>query len=184
MRRVDLGQRGRAFVVPGLLSPVECEGWIQRAEALGYEPAPINTRHGTLRMPGVRNNERAMADRPDWAAELWRQVQPLFAGDDLAPIGLNHRLRFYRYGAGQWFRPHTDGAYHRPGTTERSLFTMLIYLNEGFEGGETILHELPHAVVPATGLGLFFVHRQVHEGAAILSGEKLVLRSDVMFDLA
>ncbi|WP_373530052.1 hypothetical protein [Nostoc sp.] len=64
----------------------------------------------------------------------------------------------------------------------------MIYLNEGFEDGETRFY-LPEyyedlsnlAVLPVTGMALCFVHELVHEGATIIQGRKYVLRSDVMY---
>jgi hypothetical protein len=64
----------------------------------------------------------------------------------------------------------------------------MIYLNEGFEGGETRFY-LPRyngdtskvSVVPETGMALCFVHELAHEGAAVIQGRKYVLRSDMMY---
>ncbi|MBU7587533.1 MAG: 2OG-Fe(II) oxygenase [Nostoc sp. TH1S01] len=103
-------------------------------------------------------------------------------------VGLNERFRFYRYNPGQRFAIHHDGSYRRP-NGEESLLTFMIYLNDGFEGGETRFHfysrfaeNLPSiAVVPVTGTALCFVHDLVHEGTAVIQGRKYVLRSDVMY---
>jgi len=50
--------------------------------------------------------------------------------------GLNERLRFYRYDPGQKFDWHQDGYYERE-NGERSQFTFMVYLNDGFGGGGT-----------------------------------------------
>ena len=69
-----------------------------------------------------------MIDRPDWAEAIWPRMAPFFdAIDGGEPVGVNERFRFYRYGAGQYFEPHYDG-YFRRSVTERSLWTVLIYL--------------------------------------------------------
>ena len=56
----------------------------------------------------------------------------------------------------------------------------MIYLNEGFEGGETVFQRFL-GVKPACGKALVFFHRQLHEGAPVVSGRKYVLRTDVMY---
>ena len=45
--------------------------------------------------------------------------------------------RFLRYAPGQYFRPHMDGTYERPDGSETSYLTIQLYLNGGFEGGQT-----------------------------------------------
>lgn len=61
----------------------------------------------------------------------------------------------------------------------------MIYLNEGFEGGETNFYSdgnrFRFGVRPRTGSALLFVHNLFHEGARVVSGRKYVMRSDVMY---
>jgi hypothetical protein len=40
------------------------------------------------------------------------------------------------------------------------------------------------SVTPREGMALVFVHRTWHEGAVVASGEKYVLRTDVMYGTA
>ena len=57
----------------------------------------------------------------------------------------------------------------------------MVYLNEGFAGGETRFHDYEVDVVPRTGMALLFQHRVLHEGCVVTTGTKYVLRSDVMY---
>ncbi len=63
--------------------------------------------------------------------------------------------------------------------------TFIVYLNEGFEGGETSFEHNGGQlnVIPKTGMALVFVHHRCHTGAEVVSGRKYVLRSDVMYRL-
>jgi hypothetical protein len=71
------------------------------------------------------------------------------------------------------------------GTT--SLFTIILYLNDGYEGGETdfldennIKFRVSHR--GKTGSVLVFEQEELlHEGCELKSGEKYVVRTDVMF---
>lgn len=177
------------FTLENILSPAECAEYITLTENIGYTDAPITTRRGFEIRPDIRNNQRVILDDRERAFDLWQRVSnyiPNTVGRWQA-VGLNERFRFYRYDPGQRFAPHHDGAYQRP-NGEESLLTFMIYLNEGFEGGETRFY-LPRyyedlsnlAVIPVTGMALCFVHELVHEGAAIIQGRKYVLRSDVMY---
>lgn len=170
------------YTIPQLLSPEECRAYINLIEEVGFTDAPINVGGGRQRIvASVRNNRRVMFDDMDRAAALWERVSsdvPVFLNGRQA-VGLNERLRFYRYAPGQRFAPHADGSFARP-TGERSLLTFMVYLNDGFAGGETKFNEI--AVVPETGLALIFRHELWHEGAEVTSGRKYVLRTDVMYE--
>ena len=174
------------WVAPNLLSPEACAAWIRRTETIGYARAPVTTAKGPQMRPDIRNNRRVMQDNPQGAEDLWKKVKPLIAwnGQGAEPVGLNMRFRFYRYEPGERFAPHYDGYYERPGTGIRSLYTCMVYLNDDFEGGQTRFFEHGHVIEPRTGMGLFFVHRQLHEGAEVTRGRKYVLRTDVMYDLS
>lgn len=106
---------------------------------------------------------------------------PLFERE---AIGLNERLRYYRYQAGQTFKPHQDGSFKRE-NGEKSQITFMIYLNGEFEGGATNFDlRYPYGeieVKPKTGMALLFLHSFRHEGAVVTHGSKYVLRSDVMY---
>jgi len=49
------------------------------------------------------------------------------------------------------------------------------------EGGDTDFPELEQRIAPRAGRALLFQHRVLHEATAVISGEKLVLRTDVLY---
>jgi len=171
-------------VIKGLFTPDECDRLVHLAEGIGFDAAPITTGRGFVMAPEVRNNTRVMLDDAPRAEAMWRRLSPWTAARRGAcdAVGLNERLRFYRYAPGQFFRWHHDGAFHRDGR-ERSLLTAMLYLNEDFEGGTTDFDagDRELRVVPERGLVLLFEHRLRHQGAPVTKGRKYVLRSDVMF---
>jgi prolyl 4-hydroxylase len=178
----------RVFVIHDFLSRAECAGLIGLSEGLGWEVGTL----GDEVVEQVRNNERVLFDQPVLAAELFdraRQFLPV-ALDGRSVVGFNERWRFYRYVAGQAFKPHRDGAYVRIGTGEESRLTFMVYLNEGATGGETrffigmedAFQRRPYlSVTPKEGMALVFLHRVWHEGAVVEGGQKYVLRTDVMY---
>jgi predicted 2-oxoglutarate/Fe(II)-dependent dioxygenase YbiX len=175
-RELDTG----VYTIDDVLSPAECEQIIRRAENIGFEAAALNTVDGPRVDPGVRNNDRVILDDAALARELWsrvaQHVPPVWAGRQAR--GLNERFRFYRYTPGQRFTWHVDGAYERE-NGEKSFFTLLINLNEGYGAGATKFHHL--AVDGRAGMALVFDHVLPHEGAELSAGVKYVLRSDVMY---
>lgn len=104
--------------------------------------------------------------------------------------GLNPQFRFCRYEPGQKFAPHYDGNY-AISTEDRSLYTFMIYLNGGFDGGATNFLSLSadpsdrvlESLAPSAGMLLVFQHNIYHEGEELRTGVKYMMRSDVMYKL-
>jgi hypothetical protein len=119
--------------------------------------------------------------------------------------GINRRFRIYKYSHGNVYRPHVDGAWPGSGIVDGeyqynmfgdrlSRLTFILYLNEDFEGGATTFFS-PSAefgsldtigVRPRIGSVLCFPHGDtagslVHEGSATTSGNKYIIRTDVLY---
>ncbi len=169
------------WTIDELLTPAECDEQIARIESLGPELATINTgRPGGEIRRGLRNNGRITVDDRPFTDLLWSRVArhiPTIFGR--SPTGVNERLRGYRYQPGEYFGLHYDGNFARDG--ECSELTFMIYLNDGFSGGETSFPELDKTIRPRTGTALLFQHMLLHEGCAVQRGVKYAIRSDIMF---
>jgi len=170
-------------IVEEFYSTEECIKLINDSEAKGYSEALIRTRgQGEAMNKDIRDNDRVIWDSPELAEELYQRIKgyvPEFI-DDWKVMGLNERFRFYRYKDGQRFKPHVDGAYKRS-DDEISFITLLIYLNEGYEGGSTYLIGLDEEVKPKEGMLLLFDHKILHAGMSVTNGVKYVIRTDVMY---
>ena len=92
-------------------------------------------------------------------------------------------MQLYRYEPGGVFGRHRDGPKHISENSQ-SLFTVLVYLNEGYEGGATTLFtdDLCHTAEAPRGTGCAFamLQRTLHEGSTVTAGVKYALRFDVM----
>ncbi|OMQ12592.1 2OG-Fe(II) oxygenase [[Flexibacter] sp. ATCC 35103] len=171
------------YTINNFLTIDECNKLIEKSEQVGFQEAEINIDGAQTMMKMVRNNERIMYQDDDYASFLWKKLQPHVkseVGNSVA-IGLNEMFRFYKYNPGQRFKMHRDGSYKRS-ESEYSYYTFLIYLNDSYEGGETKFAS-GEIIMPKTGTALIFEHSQRHEGAALISGIKYVLRSDIMYKL-
>jgi hypothetical protein len=59
---------------------------------------------------------------------------------------------------------------------------VIIYLNEGFEGGETEFI-IPHEIIePLAGTLLLYTHGQQYKNNHVSVGTKYILNVDVMYD--
>ncbi|WP_298417563.1 2OG-Fe(II) oxygenase [uncultured Kordia sp.] len=171
------------YVVPNLLSHEECDEMVLISEKIGYKEAKVNMHGKQVLMTMVRNNLRVMYKDEVYANILWEKVKtyvPQQIGYSYA-FGLNEMLRFYKYEEGHRFKMHRDGSYRR-NDTEASQYSFLIYLNDDFEGGETVFRS-GTTIRPKKGSALLFLHGLRHEGAVLKNGTKYVLRTDIMYRL-
>eukprot|EP00546_Thalassionema_frauenfeldii_P018372 CAMPEP_0178897732 /NCGR_PEP_ID=MMETSP0786-20121207/1918_1 /TAXON_ID=186022 /ORGANISM="Thalassionema frauenfeldii, Strain CCMP 1798" /LENGTH=232 /DNA_ID=CAMNT_0020568331 /DNA_START=985 /DNA_END=1683 /DNA_ORIENTATION=- len=179
-----------------VLSLNECQAIIDRSETFGFKPALLNVGGGLeVYDPNARNSDRVIVDDPQFAAALYERLKEFLpqsvseGNKKYFATGLNERMRILRYKKGHCFPSHSDGCYERPDGSEISFFTIMVYLNESFEGGETLFfpdkfhsnYEKSTAVTPKTGLVSCFEHHVMHEGALVTKGVKYAIRTDLMF---
>ena len=195
------GRPPMALLVHGFLSSSECTSVISRV-ADNFEPSCM------LYPPSYRNNELFDTFDAPFAEKLYSRMLPLLPvvlawpnrhaatsilkDVELAtwrPHSLNPLWRFSRYSVGQLFRPHLDGHYI-PEAELESKVSITLYLNDGFEGGETVFYSdktLAREIVrvrPVAGTLALFDHDLWHDGSRVNSGvPKVILRSDVVFQV-
>lgn len=153
----------------------ECERFIEIVESHHPGLATNNIQY--------RNQHRVIIDDPVMAANLFDRINYSFPQtiEEFSLSRLNERLRFYKYVEGQHFTPHMDHWY-QASDTEISLFSVLVYFNEDFEGGETrFMEQLDAVVQPKTGKVAAFQHKIRHEGCVVTKGIKYAMRTDVMY---
>ena len=178
-----INETSEIYTIDNFLTVDECNELIERSEQIGFEEAEVNVDGTQKMMKMVRNNERIMYQDDQYAFLLWQKLE-LYVKSEVknsTAIGLNEMFRFYKYNPTQRFKMHIDGSYKR-NESEFSYYTFMIYLNDGYEGGETKFAS-GEIIIPKTGTALIFEHRQRHEGTSLISGIKYVLRSDIMYKL-
>lgn len=218
-----------AIVLEHVLSPSECAVLLKLAEASahtqGWKPAMLNYGGNIEAMnTEVRNNDRIIWDSREIVGRLWERCCTVPGFRDLlgevvpdttqpkhplidstatwAFTRPNERMRFLRYGPGQYFKRHCDGAYEEvdaeTGKHEKSFYTLHLYLNqdEELEGGATSFHlparyggsaktpdEKTLDVESRLGRVLIFQHKRLlHSGAEVTKGIKYTMRTDLMYE--
>ena len=103
-------------------------------------------------------------------------------------VGMNSFIRLSKYEPGQFFGIHKDGInFDHENKKNMSYATLNIFLNDDFEGGETLFYQndkktLTMKCKPKSGRGSFFYSQQFHEGAKLIKGYKYLLRTDLMIN--
>jgi hypothetical protein len=203
-----------AFHLHNVLSIDECIRLIDVSESLGYLP------DAAVSLPrAIRHNHNVT-----WVADstttdlLWQRCAEVMRSrpdpiTNKLALGLNARFRFYRYEVGDFFKPHTDGAW--PGSRvidgelitdafddRWSLLSFIIFLSSGYEGGRTRFYLDPDDpsqparggsalaidVVTPAGAVLCFPHGMhpqhcMHSSETIVAGTKYIIRTDMLFQI-
>jgi hypothetical protein len=105
--------------------------------------------------------------------------------EKLQIVRANSLIMTGKFNENQEFSLHTDtGLYFNRTDKEKSRFTLLIYLNDNFDGGETIFfdddfNELLR-VVPTKGSALLFDIEMWHKGNKITKGIKYWIGCEIV----
>lgn len=163
--------------VKDVFSEGRCRQLIEMAEAKGF----LRVGHGTPKKQ-IRHNKRVIVTDAALAEELFGKVKEVVPASlvGLEPVGANDWLRFYKYGQGDFFRPHKDNSLII-NPTRRSFLSIVVYLNDDFEGGQLHLPGQGRDIQPRPGLAVVFSHWMVHESRPITEGVKYAFRSDVIY---
>lgn len=205
-----------AFMLYNIMTQAECEQFLVMIEKIG---AKANADNSETTRNASNSRGFGISDCKFWRApedvmnNIWARVggflpSSLIVDDQkctlVTEMPLNEKFRYYCYDAGYVREKHFDGAFIRKSPQEgvriQSHFTLLIYLNNGFDGGETTFYpggfnslppkEPTHKEVkvnPKMGSGLVFRHTgpnsPLHEGSVHNTTDirKCLLRSDVMY---
>jgi prolyl 4-hydroxylase len=164
---------------PALFSDAECDFLVQAAAATLMPSVVVDPRTGEQRPNPVRTSDAAgfplVQERPAIHA-LNRRL----AAASGTEVSQGEPLQILRYRAGQEYKPHFDAL---PDAANQRVLTFLVYLNDGFEGGETRFLSTGLEVTARKGDGLLFRNasddgrpdpKSQHAGLPVTSGEKLL----------
>lgn len=158
------------YEIRDFLTPQECDAYIELIKT-NREGTPFTT-NGRF-----SNNKWESIEITNI---LYRRLlKTNFVQDNkLNLVGFNTLAMSGHYRPGDIFDIHTDtGLYYNPRAQVETGWTLLVYLNDDFEGGNTIFYDsLSHhptkTIIPERGKALIFDIDLWHKGEPIVSGEK------------
>jgi len=180
----------KCFTVDGIMSKTECDYYINKCEKIGWKSLK-------KQFPkDYRSNEQLIILSDSLANSLWKRLEGTLTRSDvqIRPMGfgngglwrpsrLNECFKFGKYTKGGSFNKHIDGPWV-PRHDECSVFTVVVYLNDDFEGGNTVFYDGDEEAVkvsPKAGTALVFNHNVLHQGDPVIKGVKYIFRTEIMF---
>lgn len=179
LRREPLSEAPAISCIRGFLSGRECDYLITLAKPCMRPSVVIDPRSGR-RMPHPVRTSAGMSFGPtqeDRAVHLINRRIAQATGTD---VRCGEPLHILSYKNGQEYRPHVDTL---PGVDNQRFWTVLVYLNDGYEGGATRFEQVGIAFAGCRGDALIF--RNVdsagesdpltrHAGLPVQRGEKWI----------
>lgn len=159
----------RLYIIENLLTRAACQDIIVRAET-------VSALH---RAPDVRSSyyRTIFTDRliVDILMETIRPFLPVELSENVV---IGDELRYNKYYSGDFIAIHLDGI--NMSRRMQNAFTVNIYLNDDFSGGETVFYDDNRAevlrVVPSVGTAVIFEPHIYHAGDTVSSGSKSIMR--------
>ena len=208
MVRCTLASDG-IWILNDLLTERECNAWRKMSEDIGYDtvdkitpigqyvlnqqpstgipiiwPAPTSIRTNKRciwQVPRSESNHLYARLKTCWELPMVITDVGLWETSDL-----NRRWRFFKTSEGEEFKYHIDAACARD-NGDRSFASLVIWLNDDFEGGEL---EFDNDIVikPVKGDAVLFWHdghskAKRHRGHPVVRGVKYLIRTDVFYRL-
>lgn len=160
-------------------SPAECLYLIETAKPLLQQSVVVDPGTGQSRPHPIRTSEGAVF--PWVSADLViTALNQRIAATSRSEAECGEPLQILRYRPGQEYRPHLDAL---PTGENQRVLTMLVCLNEGYEGGETFFTQTGLKFAGKEGDGLLFRNARSggfpdpnaqHAGLPVVSGEKFI----------
>ncbi len=178
-RKEPLAPYDSVIRYPALLSSAECNHIAQTTADLLAPSLVVDPSSGKQIANPIRTSDAAIIGplREDLAI---RAINQRIAAVSETAIDQGEALTVLRYQAGQQYRPHLDAIAK---TRNERIKTVIVYLNEGFVGGETVFPAYGLEIKPKRGDAIVFLNtlasgaidqRSRHSGEPVTAGAKWI----------
>jgi predicted 2-oxoglutarate/Fe(II)-dependent dioxygenase YbiX len=164
-------------VIDNFLTDEECQNYIQLIEHL--------TKEKNVRFSESAYNFNHKYTDNKLAQSFYEKGQQLNLFENCTTLGPNKLIMVSKYTKGENFGIHTDtGLFYDKINKVKTRYTLLIYLNDDFEGGNTVFYDnnlnITETIVPKKGSCLLFDIDLLHEGKKVTQGSKYWIGCEIL----
>jgi hypothetical protein len=184
---IEFREEAKGVLGVPLYEPTDCEWIVNYVKTHeGWEDATVRVQandgvYDSVTQPALRSamvlSLRSVSEiLQGFDERLEAIIKPLIAQFWGVLLKDHTGTQIVRYSPGGCYSTHQDAG----ADFEDRYFTIICYLNEDFEGGQTRFPWLAHSAVPETGKAIVFPSKYFHCAEPVLKGEKQVIVSWVM----
>lgn len=187
------------YEIDNILTPKECDIIIELGKARGVETSPVLS-YGTESTTQI--NDKYRNSKHTWFNDndhpIIKEIAEYTSKISGLPLENQEATQVAYYNAGGKFDAHYDACVYEDksfcdkinNNAGQRKMTLLIYLNDDFEGGETEFTVLNLKIKPKKGKGILFydtddnqeiIKESMHKGNEIIKGEKWICTKWVHF---
>lgn len=176
-------------VIRGLLSDEECDEVIRLSRGKMKASQVVDRESGGSYESSVRRSEGSHFDRGE--NELVRRIEARLSALVDLPVNRGEPLQILHYGPGGEYKAHQDFFEPKdPGSAVltrvggQRIGTVVMYLNDVPEGGETAFPDIGFSAKPIKGSAVYFEYqnadgqldyRCLHAGMPVIRGDKWIM---------
>lgn len=183
-RLISFTKEGEGIVSLALFQPRTCRKMIESIrEHQAWTSAKVSRRGADGEMRSVVDPEHRIASvlfsqhlsalRAKFDLKMNEILKPLVKHLWGHQLSEHEGTQLVRYSSGGHYIPHSDVGRQ----TRNRYYTVLCYLNDDFEGGNTQFPSFNRSVTPRCGKAVLFPSGYLHGGEPVTSGQKYVLVS-------
>ncbi len=173
------------ILVKNLLSNEECDQLLNDIEKGGkpFETSKVYNSDGSHKVTDYRNSKQVwLKDNHSKICEKITNIAQIFTGK---PVENMEELQIVEYDVSGYFKEHYDPTVddNKSNIKDRA-YTLLFYLNNVEEGGETYFNKIDTKVTPSKGDAVFFksldqssgklLVNSLHQGMNVIKGKKII----------
>ncbi|GAB4820202.1 hypothetical protein N2152v2_007248 [Parachlorella kessleri] len=138
-----LDGEARIYLFHNFLTDEECDHIVGKAEPRLQRSGVVDTSSGGSEVSEIRTSSGMFFSRGEDA--VIQDIEERISRWALLPAGHGEGMQVLRYNHNQKYEPHFDYFFHKEGTANggNRYATVLMYLSDVEEGGETIFPNLP-----------------------------------------
>ncbi|MFQ5571888.1 MAG: prolyl hydroxylase family protein [Rhodothermales bacterium] len=175
---ITYSKPGPGIITLPLLDQATCERLITLADEHDWEQAGVMKRTSNAEVAVMTEVRSATISYVERDTDAWRVlhekmtqvVRPLVRTEWKRDFREYSDFQVVRYLPGDFYHTHRDSGPNNP----NRYFTVVCYLNDGFEGGGTHFPEADYTVEPIRGHALIFPSAYLHQAQRVVGGTKYI----------
>jgi prolyl 4-hydroxylase len=178
----------KVYQIDNLLESSECDALCSYADTQNYMGSTVITPTGNVYIDTRKSKQLWIKDSDH---DVAKKISSYIENHIGYPKENMEDLQLVKYDISGFFNDHYDPDISYKNNTSDRIYTVIIYLNDDFEGGETYFKNINLTIKPKKGMGVIFkslsennelLSNSLHTGKPIIKGNKYICNKWIHID--